>query len=99
ELAVEGGGAGGAGGAVLGDLPVVDVARELGRVLVLLVLGLEGADADPVLLGEDEAADPNVLEDLRPVALGAVEVLAEDDAARRAELALDRERVARADRA
>jgi hypothetical protein len=32
--------------AVLGDLPVVDVAGELGRVLVLLVLGLEGADAD-----------------------------------------------------
>ena len=41
--------------AVLGDLAVVDVAGELGRVLVLLVLGLEGADADAVLLAEDQA--------------------------------------------
>ena len=31
--------------AVLGDLAVIDIAGELGRVLVLLVLGLEGADA------------------------------------------------------
>jgi hypothetical protein len=38
-----------------GDLPVVDVAGELGGVLVLLVLGLEGADADAVLLGEQQA--------------------------------------------
>ena len=37
-------------GAVLGDLPVVDVAGELGRVLVLLVLRLERADADAILL-------------------------------------------------
>jgi hypothetical protein len=38
--------------AVFGDLAVVDVARQLGRVLVLLVLGLEGADADAVLLAQ-----------------------------------------------
>ena len=38
--------------AVLGDLAVVDVAGELGRVLVLLVLRLERADADAVLLAE-----------------------------------------------
>src|SRR2546423_199498 len=35
-----------------GDLAVVDVAGQLGRVLVLLVLGLEGADADAILLAE-----------------------------------------------
>jgi hypothetical protein len=52
ELAVEVEGARVGVGAVLGDLPVVDVAGELGRVLVLLVLGLEGADADAVLLAE-----------------------------------------------
>ena len=44
-------------GAVLGDLAVVDVAGQFGRVLVLLVLRLEGADADAVLLGEDQAVD------------------------------------------
>ena len=56
ELAVEVEGARVGVGAVLGDLAVVDVAGELGRVLVLLVLRLEGADADAVLLGEDQAA-------------------------------------------
>ena len=42
--------------AVLGDLAVVDVAGELGRVLVLLVLGLERADADAVLLATGSGA-------------------------------------------
>ena len=64
ELAVEVEGARIALGAVLGDLAIVDVAGQLGRVLVLLVLGLEGADADAVLLGEDQAADLDVLDDL-----------------------------------
>ena len=62
ELAVEVEGPGVALGAVLGDLAVVDVAGQLGGVLVLLVLGLEGADADAVLLREDQATDPDVLE-------------------------------------
>ena len=62
ELAVEVEGPRVAVGAVLGDLAIVDVAGQLGRVLVLLVLGLEGADADAVLLGEDQPADPHVLE-------------------------------------
>ena len=53
-------------GAVLGDLAVVDVAGELGRVLVLLVLRLEGADADAVLLGEDQAPDADVLRSPSP---------------------------------
>ena len=56
ELAVEVEGARVGVRAVLGDLAVVDVAGELGRVLVLLVLRLEGADADAVLLAEDQAA-------------------------------------------
>ncbi len=51
------------------DLTVVDVARELGRVLVLLILWLEGADADPVLLAEHETADLHVTHDLHPVAV------------------------------
>ena len=36
-------------GAVLGDLAIVDVAGQLGRVLVLLVLRLERADADAIV--------------------------------------------------
>ncbi len=71
ELAVEVEGPGVALGAVLGDLAVVDVAGQLGRVLVLLVLGLEGADADAVLLGEDQPADADVVEHLGPVAVVA----------------------------
>ena len=71
ELAVEVEGPGVALGAVLGDLAVVDVAGQLGGVLVLLVLGLERADADAVLLREDQAADPDVAEDLGPVAVVA----------------------------
>ena len=41
--------------AVLGDLAVVDVAGQLGGVLVLLVLRLERADADAVLLARGSA--------------------------------------------
>src|SRR6185369_12221795 len=68
ELAVEVEGPGVGVAAVLGDLPVVDVAGELGGVLVLLVLGLEGADAHPVLLAEDEAVHPDVLDEPSEVA-------------------------------
>ncbi len=49
EFAVEVEGARVGFGAVFGDFAVVDVAGELGGVLVLFVLGLEGADADAVL--------------------------------------------------
>ena len=45
-------------GAIFGDLAIVDVAGQLGGVLVLLVLGLERADADAILLGEDHPAAP-----------------------------------------
>ncbi len=48
-------------GAIDGDLAVVDVAGQLGGVLVLLVLGLERADADAVLLRENESVNHNVL--------------------------------------
>ncbi len=68
ELAVEIEGSGIRIGAVFGDLAVVDVAGQLGRVLILLVLGLERADADAVLLGENLPAHPDVGDDLRPVA-------------------------------
>ena len=47
-------------GAVLGDLAVVDVPGQLGRVLVLFILGLEGADADAVLFAEDQAFDAHI---------------------------------------
>ena len=56
-------------GAVLGDLAVVDVAGELGGVLVLLVLRLERADADAVLLAEDQPLDADVLDHAGPVAV------------------------------
>src|SRR4029079_17935653 len=67
----------------LGDLAVVDVAGQLGRVLVLLVLGLERADADAVLLGQDHAPHLHVLDDLAPVAAVLGEQLAEDQPAGR----------------
>ena len=86
ELAVEVEGARVGVGAVLGDLAVVDVASELGRVLVLLVLRLEGADADAVLLGEDHAADAHVRHHLRPVTLVLGHEVLEDVAARRIEV-------------
>ena len=47
--------------AVLGDLAVVDVAGELGGVLVLFVLRLERADADAVLLAQEHALHAHVL--------------------------------------
>src|SRR5262249_55962770 len=72
--------------AVLGDLPVVDVAGELGGVLVLLVLGLEGADAHPVLLAEDQAVDPDVLDEAVEVTALLGHQLLEDEAAGGAEL-------------
>ena len=52
QFAVEGEGARIAVGAELGDLAVVDVAGQFGRILVLFVLGLEGADADAVLFAQ-----------------------------------------------
>ena len=60
--------------AILGDFAVVDVAGELGRVLVFLVLRLERADADAVFLGENQPATRMCSEDLAPVAvvLGAI---------------------------
>ena len=67
ELAVEVEGARVGVGAVFGDLAVVEVAGQLRRVLVLLVLGLEGADADPVLLGEGQALDHHVPDHALPI--------------------------------
>ena len=55
--------------AVHRDLAIVDVARQLRRVLVLLVLGLERADAHAILLAEHDAADLHVVHDLAPIAL------------------------------
>src|SRR6185369_9187310 len=86
ELAVEVEGPGVGVAAVLGDLPVVDVAGELGGVLVLLVLGLEGADAHPVLLAEDEAVHPDVLDEPSEVTALLGHELLEDEAAGGAQL-------------
>ena len=91
ELAVEIEGAGVALGAVLGDLAIVDVAGQLGGVLVLLVLGLERADADAILLGEDHSAHPHVVHDARPVARVPLHPLVEHLAAERAEVPFDRD--------
>ena len=89
QLAVEVEGARVAVGAVLGDLAVVDVAGQLGRVLVLLVLGLEGADADAVLLGQDQAVDLDLLEHAAPVAVVLGQALVVHLPAERAHVALD----------
>ena len=89
ELAVEVERARIALGAILGDLSIVDVPGKFGGILVLLVLGLERADAQPVLLREDQAADPNVLDDPRPVAAVPFHPLIEHLAAERAEVSLD----------
>ena len=89
ELAVEVEGAGVALGAVLGDLAVVDITGQLGGVLVLLVLGLERADAHAVLLREDQAAHADVLQGPGQVAVVLLHPLVEHLAAERAEVALD----------
>jgi len=75
--------------AVLGDLPVVDVPRQLGGVLVLLILGLEGPDPDAVLLRQDQAADLEVPGDLLPASVVVLQQLREVHAAGRAEVAAD----------
>ncbi len=56
EFAVEVEGPRVAVAAIFGDLAIVDVAGQLGRVLVLFVLGLEGADADAVFFAEQSVA-------------------------------------------
>src|SRR5207302_1083884 len=73
--------------AILGDLAIVDVAGQLGAVLVLLILRLEGADAEAILLREHDALDANVLNKLRPVAAVLLEALGVHEAAVRAKVA------------
>jgi hypothetical protein len=78
----------------VGDLPVVDVAGELGRVLVLLVLGLERADAHAVLLAEhDQAAHADVRHHLLEVAGVVPHQLLEDQPAGGVHVAVDLELV------
>ncbi len=54
---------------ILRDFPVVDVAGELGRILVLLVFRLERADADAILFAKDQTLHADVLYHARPVAI------------------------------
>src|SRR5262249_34222731 len=76
--------------AVLRDFPVIDVAGELRGVLVLLVLGLERADADAILLAEEQPLAADMIgDDLAPVPLVLVHQALEDEAARGIEVALD----------
>ena len=90
QLAVEVEGARVAVGAVLGDLAIVDIAGQLGRILVLLVLGLEGADADAVLLGQDQTIDLDLLEHAVPVAVVLGQAFVVHLPAEGAQFALDR---------
>ena len=75
--------------AVLRDLAIVDVAGQLGRVLILLVLGLEGADADAVFLAQQQPLDADILDDAGPVALILLQQVAVDIAAEGAQFARD----------
>ena len=81
ELAIEVEGTRVTVAAVHGDFAIVDIAREFGGVLVLLVLGLEGANAHAVLFAEHDAADLDVLHHLSPVALVEGHQVFEDFAA------------------
>ena len=56
-------------GAILGDFAVVDIARQFGGVLVLLVLGLEGANAEAILLGQNKPKHLDLFEHPCPVAV------------------------------
>src|SRR5262249_36902620 len=77
-------------GAVFGNLAIVDIAGQLGRVLILLVLWLEGANADAVLLAEDQAIDLDLLgKHAGNVAVVPGQALVEHIAAVRAQFALN----------
>ena len=89
EFTVEVEGARIAVAAVLGNLAVVDVAGQFGRVLVLFVLRLERADAHAILLAQQDPPDPHVLRHLRPVAAVLLQPLREHKAAERTEVVLD----------
>ncbi len=89
EFAVEVEGPRVAVAAVLGDLAVVDVAGQLGRILILFVLGLERADADAVFLAQQQALDADILDNASPVTLILLQQVAVDVAAEGAQLAGD----------
>ena len=76
-----------------GDLAIVDVAREFGRILVLFVFRLERADTDTVFFRKHQAANLDVIHDLEPVAFVAARQLTIHLAARRAEIAFDLDRI------
>ncbi|GBD37040.1 hypothetical protein HRbin36_02170 [bacterium HR36] len=87
ELAVEVEGPGIAIAAVFCDLAIIDVASQLGGVLILFVLGLEGADAYAVLLGEDKAVHLDfVFDHCRPVAVVTLQAFVEHESAKRTQL-------------
>src|SRR4029077_4396743 len=89
ELAVEVKRARIAVGPEFGNLAIIDVARKLGRVLVLFVLRLEGADADTVLFRKNEAEDLDLVDHPAPVSVVLREALVVRVSAKRAKLALD----------
>src|SRR4029077_13826051 len=77
--------------AVFSDLAIVDVARKLRSVLVLLILWLERADADAVLFAQDHALYPDILNNAGPIAVVLFEPLVVHEAAERIEFAGDRD--------
>src|SRR5207253_1128852 len=89
QLAVEVEGPRIAIGAELGDLAIIDVAGQLRRVLVLLVLGLEGTDADAVLFREDQAENFDLVDHAAPVAVVLGQKIVVHVAAERTQLALN----------
>ena len=79
--------------AIFGDFAIVDVAGQLGAVLILFVFRLESADADAVLFAENDAADAHVVDHARPVAGIFLPQIGVDVAAERAEIADDRRQI------
>lgn len=78
-------------GAVFRDLAIVDVAGQLGGVLVLLVLGLKRADADAILLGKGHPPHPDIVHHARPIAGISFHPLIEHLATERAQVPFDRD--------
>ena len=74
---------------IFSDLAIVDIAGQLSGVLILLIFGLEGANADAVLFGKNETTHPHMFDHLAPIALVLFHQLAMDMATGGAQFPFD----------